>query len=244
MKIPHIITLGALASTALVHAQEAAPTYTANPVYNAPTLSQNGNQATATGTWSPVGLDPMDFTAIVSLAYNSESSYSLVTTQITGTGTGVGSHDSYIYNIVSPNATAGDIITLNIDYTDIGATGPESGVTWDEDPAFKVNRSINDQTTDFIATLNNYDVDQAHSVFNTFSAQFTVSGSNPNLGEGGDSDGAQSIPSFSSDGVIFTSAKAGPIAWNATGSPAESVPEPSSTLLLGLGSLCLLRRKR
>ena len=80
--------------------------------------------------------------------------------------------------------------------------------------------------------------------FNTFSAQFTVSGSNPNLGEGGDSDGAQSIPSFSSDGVIFTSAKAGPIAWNATGSPAESVPEPSSTLLLGLGSLCLLRRKR
>ena len=174
----------------------------------------------------------MGFNAIVSLAYNSESNYDLVATQVTGTGTGVGAHDSYVYSLYSANPTPGDVINVNINYTGIDQTGPEAGIIWDNDPGFKVNRAITNDDEALYAVLTTYDPLLEHSVFDGFSSTFTIvtndeyTGSDPT--------------SMSSDGVIFINAKEGPVEWSAT----EAVPEPSSALLLGLGSLIALRRRR
>ncbi len=230
-------TLVALATVVSAQAKEESTNYKANPVYNAPEIEGKGQTANITGTWSPIGLDPMDFGVVVSLAYDSETTYSLKAEQITGTGTGVGANDSYIYTLYSDNAIAGDVVRLNVDYTGIDKNGPEANIFWDRDPGFKVNRSISSDNTALTAYLTEYEVSEELSVFKQFSAEFTVKQNDVEKSEDG-----EKIAQFSSDGVIFTSAKAGPVAWSAT--ETTSVPEPSSTLLLGLGSLFLLRRKR
>ena len=263
MKSPNKLISSLIAGITTISVAQAQQ-YSASPVYDAPVIASDGQSATVSGSWSPVGIDPVNFQAIISLAYTSSSVYQLETTQITGTGTGVGANDSYTYSLASSAPSNGDVVTMSIDYINIDIAGPASNITWDRTPGYTLNRAFNqDQTVDYTATIaGSTTAESERSIFEAYSTTFSISGSDSavtsELGTGAESPAASDdagvtldtstqrntdgvVSTLGSDGLIFTSAKAGPATWEAT---AVAVPEPSSTILLALSGVVLLRRKR
>jgi len=232
MKSPNKLISSLLAGIATMSIAQAQQ-YSSNPVYSAPTIAADGQSATVLGTWSPAGIDPVNFQAIISLAYSSSSVYRLGATQITGTGTGVGITDSYSYRLTTEAPTTGDVVTMNVNYTGLDQAGPAAGIVWDNAPGFHVNKGFNGDDTIVEANIDTVDESALKSVFNPFSTTFTMNET------GIEDPGDGSVTKFESDTLIFTSAKQGPVTWEAT-----AVPEPSSAILLTLGAGFMLRRKR
>ncbi len=243
--------IAGITTISVVQAQQ----YSASPVYTAPIIATDGQTATVSGSWSPDGISPVNFQAIISLAYSSTSVYKLGATS----SGAAGSHDNYHYNLESVAPTHGDVITMNIDYFNIDQNGPTAGILWDSDPSFKFNHGFDNDKADYKATITNVPLQtiaQDQSVFTPFSSTFTISGSDPTsdgtsegtssgtVTDGGTKSGSTITkdapqPTLTSDGLIFTSFKQGPSTWTAT-----AVPEPSSALLLAIGSAFILRRRR
>lgn len=246
MKSPNKLISGLIAGVTAISAAQAQQ-YTASPVYTAPVVSSDGQSATVSGTWSPEGIDPVNFQAIISLAYKSSSVYNIGTIQAGSTGTS----DNFLYSLESLAPTHGDVVTLNIDYVNIDQSGPAENIVWDSEPTFNFNHAFDNDTADYFAAITPVDIQTItteQSVFSPFSSTFTISGSDPTTdtiidGTGGTKGATDSnLPTLTSDSLIFTSVKQGPSTWSATAT--EAVPEPSSAILLTLGASFMLRRKR
>lgn len=258
MKSPNKLLSSLIAGITIISAAHAQQ-YSASPVYTAPVIAADGQSATVSGSWSPVGITPINFEAVISLVYESSSVYGLKATQVDPD-----SEDFYSYELESfGSSTNGDVVTMNIDYINIDPSGAAADIVWDSDPAFTINHGFNNNETDYEAVITNVPVSELvipNSVFNQHSTTFTISGSDPitevgvpigsTKGETRSDDNSKDdsevqleipAPTFASDIIIFNSFKQGVPTWTAT---ATSVPEPSSAILLSLGAGFLLRRRR